>query len=99
MKGTELLPDYMKNRPTLEEFLAVARREFSFLASEFGFVEEPSAGMNPFEVQFAGSACRVMIEGVNFGVGLHVQFQRTAGGYASLLQILAVRCPEAAEPF
>jgi hypothetical protein len=93
--------DYLSNRPTLDEFIAHAQAEFSFLASDFGFTEEPirhSARENPFQVRFVDSVCRIVIEGRSFGASVGVMFERLAGGRAQLLDILAVRSPPAAEP-
>jgi len=50
-------------------------------------------------VRFVGSACRIVVEGLSFGASVGVMFERLSGGRAQLFDILAVRCPAAAEPF
>jgi hypothetical protein len=61
--------------PSLDAFLAAARREFAFLVSDFGFTEQalPDAtNINPFKVAYVSDSTRVTIEGINWGMNSHV---------------------------
>ncbi len=61
--------------PSLDTFLAAARREFAFLISDFGFTEQAlpnAAHINPFKVTFVSDSTRVTVEGINWGVNSHV---------------------------
>ena len=55
--------------PTLEQFLATTRAEFSFLP-DYGFHEillEGTRSINPYEVQYRRGGWRLRIEGLSYG--------------------------------
>jgi hypothetical protein len=61
--------------PSLDAFLAAARREFAFLISDFGFAEQSlpnGRNTNPFKVAYVNHSTRVTVEGINWGVNTHV---------------------------
>jgi len=96
------LPEDLRNRPTLEEFIAVVRAEFEFLTSEFEFAEEPLPSLprqNEFQVRFISPKCRIIIEGINWGGNIHILFERLAGGRAQLFDLVGMRDPALTEPF
>lgn len=62
--------------PTLEDFTTTARREFDYLATEFGCTETPPENGDPFTIQFCHEFCRVRIVGRSFGFELDVQIER-----------------------
>ena len=59
--------------PTLDQFLAAARAEFSFLG-EHGFHEIPQSGpyINPYSVMYERGDWRLRIEGLGYGSTAHV---------------------------
>jgi len=67
--------------PSLEEFLSTARREFGFLASEFGFTELPDTRVhpNPFCVRYKSQNATVTIDGIQWGFGVQVLLSASAG--------------------
>jgi hypothetical protein len=61
--------------PSLKQFRAAARREFSFLVSEFRFVEERlpiDPKKNPFKVAYTSDTTRVTVQGINWGANVQV---------------------------
>ena len=69
--SSPVVPDY----PSVKKFLTAARREFSFLVSDFGFVEEHlpiDPKKNPFKVAYTTDTTRVTVEGINWGTNVQV---------------------------
>jgi hypothetical protein len=66
-------PTTHKN-PSLEEFLSVARSEFSYLVSDFGYTELGST-RNPFEVRFQKDEIEICVEGINYGFAASVMLK------------------------
>jgi hypothetical protein len=64
----------VSTNPSLDTFLAAARHEFAFLVSDFGFAEAPlpETSINPFKVVYISDSTRVTVEGINWGVNVHV---------------------------
>ena len=64
----------MTTSPPLADFLSTARREFSFLVSEFGFAEQPDTRPYPnsYSVHYATPATAVTVDGINWGFGVQV---------------------------
>jgi hypothetical protein len=67
----------MTTSPSLSDFLSTARREFSFLVSEFGFVEQPDNRPcpNAYSVCYATPTTAVTVEGTNWGFGVQVMLR------------------------
>ncbi len=68
-------------RPTFEEFVAVSRDAFGFLA-EFGFTDAPlpqQEFVNQFQVRFTNGKVIIVVEGIHWGYGADVQLEDTAG--------------------
>ena len=57
--------------PTLAEFLATCRRDFSYLTSEFGYKEGPPI-RNEYAIRYFKGNIAVVVEGINWGVGVGV---------------------------
>ena len=86
--------------PSLDIFLAAARREFAFLISDFGFTEQPlpNASINPFKVVYISDSTRVAIEGINWGVNTQVMLHSLAPapdapGRVPLWALVELRAP------
>jgi hypothetical protein len=60
---------------TCQEFIATARRHFSYLPAEFNLPEQPlpdRKGVNPFQVRYANTSVLVIVEGYDRGYGADV---------------------------
>jgi hypothetical protein len=91
-----------KKRSTPDEFQAVARKEFGYLVSEFGFEEDEDRRkhMAPRSICFSSPVSAVTVEGIE--VTMNVQVTVTCLGTegaeparVSLSAIVAERAPEA----
>jgi hypothetical protein len=60
--------------PSLEEFISLARSEFSYLVSDFGYMELGST-QNPFEVRFQKDDIEICVEGISYGFGANVMLK------------------------
>jgi len=86
--------------PSLDEFLSVARREFEFLVSDFGFIEHrDGATANPFSVSYRSAAVAITVEGFQWGFGVQVMLsclQPASGIPASvpLWALVQLRAPD-----
>ena len=68
-------------RPTFEEFVAQSRDAFAFL-SQFGFTDAPlprKEFINEFQVRFTNGKVTVVVEGIHWGYGAHVDLEDAAG--------------------
>ncbi len=81
--------------PSLDEFKASCRAEFSYLVHEFGFTEEPlpqgrhlashcielpnGKFINGFAVWFWNGSLRIIVEGVNWGLHADMAFETADG--------------------
>ena len=91
--------------PKTDEFKNVARHEFSFLLSEFGFKESnsPFKYKNPYSVYFAKKGIFVYIEGLSYGFALGVDLGKIGilgkvKERFSLGSLVSLRKPELLEP-
>ena len=91
--------------PKADEFKDGARREFSFLLTEFEFKESspPFKYENPYSVFFEKKGIFVYIEGLSYGFALGVDLGkigilRTVKERFSLGYIVSLRKPELLEP-
>lgn len=91
--------------PLLADFLSTARREFSFLVSEFGFTEQLdiSPYPNPFSVHYATPTTAVAVEGINWGCGVQVMLHAVSPlegipPYVPLWALVEHRAPEESQP-
>ena len=71
----------MTTSPTLEEFLATAREEFSYLVTDYRYIEVPTNNdENVYLVKFENHPIRVSIEGINYGFGVQVMLTNITAG-------------------
>lgn len=64
--------------PGKEELLAAMRREFSFLVTEYGYVElveRPERYINPYSILFRRAPVEVLVEGISYGSGTTIEFR------------------------
>jgi hypothetical protein len=64
--------------PSKEELLAAIRKEFTFLESEYDYVEltdRPERYVNPYSILYRRSPVEVLIEGISYGFGVTIEFR------------------------
>jgi hypothetical protein len=71
--------------PGAQEFREICRREFAYLLTEYGFVELPPDGDDPYLVRFENATTQVSIVGRSFGYSLDVYVDRAGARTHPLL--------------